>query len=93
MPTIEVRRSHALGKERARQAAERLAQRLRDRIDVRYEWAGDELRFERTGARGHVRVGDQEVHVRIELGMLLVPMKSTIEGKLHRYLDEALGSA
>ena len=93
MATIDVRRAHTIGKDKARAAAESVAERLRDKIQISYQWAGDDLRFERTGARGAIHVTDREVHVEIDLSLVLRPMKGKIEGKVHKYLDEALGAA
>jgi putative polyhydroxyalkanoate system protein len=91
MATIDVRRSHDIGKEAARKAAEQIAQKLKDKLSVTYRWEGDDLRFERTGASGRIRVTDTEVRVEVDLGFLLKAMKGKVESKVHQYLDEALG--
>ena len=91
MATIDVRRNHTLGLPAAREAAERIAEKLRDKLEVRYRWEGDDLRFERTGANGRIHVTATEVRVEIDLAFLLKPMKGKVESKVHQYLDEALG--
>jgi len=90
MTTIDKRRAHTKGKEQARKAAESIAEKLRDKIQVTYHWAGDDLEFTRTGAKGRIRVSDTEVRVEIDLSFVLRPMKGMIEDKVDKYLEEAL---
>ncbi len=90
MATIDIRRPHAIGKDRARSAAETVAQRLEQKLQIRYHWDGDDLKFERSGASGCIHVTDQEVRVLVDLGLMLRPMKGKVEQKVHQYLDEAL---
>ena len=52
---------------------------------------GERLEFKRSGANGFIEIGDHELEIEIKLGMLLTPLKSTIETKINDYLDEALG--
>lgn len=90
MATIDVSRSHTMGKDRAREAAEGIAKRLENKLDIKYRWEGDDLKFERTGAKGTIFVTDDKVRVAVDLGMMLRPMKGTVEQKIKQYLDEAL---
>ena len=90
MATIDVRRKHAIGKDGARAAAETLAERLQEKLSIRYRWEGDDLRFDRTGAKGRIAVTDDEVRVEIDLSMMLRPLKGKVLQKVHQYLDELL---
>ena len=90
MATIDIKRDHSIGKDQARQVAEKIAERLKDKIQVTYRWDGDSLRFERSGAKGSIDVTDKNVRVAIELGMMLRPMKGMVEEKVNKYLDDAL---
>lgn len=90
MATIDITRKHSIGKDKAREAAEGIAKRLESKLDIKYRWAGDDLKFERSGAKGNIHVTDDEVRVAIDLGMMLRPMKGKIEQKVHQYLDDAL---
>jgi len=91
MATIEKRRTHTKGKDHARKAAEVIAEKLKDKINVTYHWAGDDLEFKRTGASGRIRVSETDVRVEIDLSLVLRPMKGMIEEKVEKYLDETLG--
>lgn len=90
MATIDIKRTHALGKEKARAAAQQVAERLKDKIDATYHWDGDDLRFERTGAKGRIAVSATEVRIEIDLSFLLRPLKGKLEDKAKQYLDEYL---
>jgi len=90
MPTIDIQRTHNLGRDKARAAAELVAARLKEKIDATYRWDGDDLRFERSGAKGRIHVTDTTVRLEIDLGLVLRPLKGKIEEKAHQYLDEHL---
>ena len=90
MASIDISRKHSLGLEAARGAAEKVAQSLKEQLDASYSWKGDNLVWQRTGAKGEIRVSESEVRVLAELSFLLRPLKGKIEGKVHEYLDEYL---
>lgn len=90
MATIDIKRSHSLGKEGARQAAQSLADKLKEKLEIAYRWEGDVLKFDRSGASGKITVSESEVRVEVDLGMLMRPMKGMVEEKVNHYLDKAL---
>ncbi|MDX1756832.1 MAG: polyhydroxyalkanoic acid system family protein [Marinobacter sp.] len=90
MSVIDVHRSHSLDHEHARQAAEALARDLSRQFDVHYQWEGDVMRFKRSGVKGHLDITPQDIHVRLELSMLLRPFKSRIEQEIHSQLDQLI---
>jgi putative polyhydroxyalkanoate system protein len=90
MAHIDMKRSHTLGKDGAKKVAEELAEDLKSKIDAKYHWDGDDLKFERSGAKGLIHVTDGEVQVQVELGLMLRPMRGMIEGKIKSYMDEKL---
>jgi putative polyhydroxyalkanoate system protein len=88
MATIDIRRRHDIGLERAREAAVAIARELAERIHVRYRWEGDDLALDRTGATGRFEVREEEVRVLIDLGLPLRPLKGRVTKRVHEYLDE-----
>ena len=92
MAVIDVPRSHALDKEHARQVAETLAQDLSRQFDVQYQWEGDVMRFRRSGVKGELTLTSDDLHVRLELGLMLRPFKHRIEQEIHSQLDQVLGA-
>lgn len=91
MSVIDVRRSHSMDHDHAREAAENLAQDLSKKFDVNYEWDGDLLKFHRSGVKGHLDISPSELHVHLELGMMLRPFKGRVEEEIHNELDRLIG--
>lgn len=90
MATIHITRSHQLDEETVRDKVQELANALVEKLSAEYQWEKDRLVFNRSGANGFVRIGDQEVEVEIKLGMMLRPLKGTIEKTITDYLDQRL---
>lgn len=90
MPAIDFTYPHAMSKDDARAATERVAQDLEKQLDATYHWDGDTMRFDRSGASGHIEVRPEEVHVAIDLGLMLRPMKGRIRREAEQLLDEHL---
>lgn len=90
MSVIDVRRSHALDQAQARDAAETLARDLSRQFDVHYQWEGDVMTFKRSGVKGALNITPAELHVRLELGLMLRPFKSRIEQEIHAQLDQII---
>jgi len=91
MASIAIQRRHQLGRKRVRALVRELAQTLEQELDATCHWHGDELRFERTGASGRVKVADDQVRIDVELGLLLRPMKGRIAAQINERLDDLLG--
>ena len=92
MSVIDVHRPHNLDKEHAREAAEALAKDLSSQFDVNYQWEGDQLKFKRSGVKGHLTISPADLHIHLELGMMLRPFKSKIEQEIHSQLDHIIKS-
>jgi len=90
MARIIVERSHSLGREAARAKAEQLAGRLASEFGVSCQWQGDVLAVRRSGADGHIEVGEDRGKVLLNLGLLLSAMGPSIQGQIERALDKAL---
>ncbi|MCC4270809.1 polyhydroxyalkanoic acid system family protein [Marinobacter nauticus] len=90
MSVIDIHRAHSLDKEHARQAAETLAKDLSKQFDVNYQWEGDLLKFKRSGVKGQLDISESDLHIRLELGLMLRPFKSRIEQEIHSQLDQII---
>src|SRR4051812_40035534 len=93
MADIEIRRTHALGMTAARAAAERMAEHLGRKFDLKGDWKGDTLHFERPGVNGSLAVGEQDVHLSVALGFLLKAMKGSIQAAVEQELDKLFAAA
>ncbi|MDR9424519.1 MAG: polyhydroxyalkanoic acid system family protein [Pseudomonadota bacterium] len=92
MSVIDIHRSHSLDKQHARSAAETLAENLSRKFDMQYHWDGDQLKFERSGVKGRVDIAETDLHIRIELGMMLRPFKPKIEEEIQNRLDRLVAA-
>jgi putative polyhydroxyalkanoate system protein len=92
MARITVERPHALGKDKAREKAELLAEKLGDKYGIEHSWDGDTVSLEGKGAKGTVQVEEAVVRVSIELNFFLSAMSSTIQSEVERQLDKALAA-
>ena len=90
MANIKIRRQHHLGRDVARQKVSEIAASLQDKLNAKWVWNGDSLRFQRSGASGSVDVGDDFVEFNVKLGMLLSPMKGAIENAIQQKVDKEL---
>ncbi|GAB6196258.1 polyhydroxyalkanoic acid system family protein [Lysobacter xanthus] len=88
MSTIDIRHTHGLAPEQARQAVQHIAESLAQKFGVDHGWQGDALTFRRSGVDGRVHLEPDAVRVTAELGFLLGAMKGTIESEIRRVLAE-----
>jgi putative polyhydroxyalkanoate system protein len=90
MARITVERSHSLGKDKAREKAEVMLQKLSDKYGIAHEWDGDTVALEGKGAKGTVDVEDDVVRVNIELNFFLSAMSGSIRSEVEKQLDKVL---
>lgn len=88
MAHIKIRRSHTMPHDKARVAAEKMAERLQKEFDLDYEWEGDVLVFERAGVNGELTVAPRHIEMEVKLGFLLGMMQPTIEKHINENLDD-----
>jgi putative polyhydroxyalkanoate system protein len=91
MSSIHIERNHSLGKAEARKKIEDIASQMKNRLGVKYNWNGDTLQFDRSGVNGTIMVGDKNVQVDAELGMMMGAFKGQIESQVRQYLDSYFG--
>ena len=90
--TIHMVRPHNLGKDKALEAALKVAERLKEKAHIDYTVSGAQIDVRRSGAKGRIIVRDTEVEADVELSLPLRPMKSMIETKMGEYFDRYLES-
>jgi len=88
MPRIDIRRPHQLPIAEARAVVDQVAARMHEKFGMNGRWLDDTLLFSRPGVSGSIAVGQQEIQVKAELGLLLAPLKGVIEQEIRRKLDE-----
>lgn len=90
MAHIQVERAHTLGKEAAREKADKLAQKLKEQYGLEPSWSGDTLNLKRSGVKGTVKVTEDFLRIEVELGLLMSTMSGTIKSEIEKALDKAL---
>jgi putative polyhydroxyalkanoate system protein len=90
MAQINIRKTHSLGKKGARKTAEKIAESLSCEYKAKCKWSDDDLSFTSHGVKGKLHVGDEEVQIRVDLGLMMSPLKSKIESTIVSQLDEIL---
>ena len=91
MAKIHIIRKHDLGQTEARKRVEKIARSLENKLEAKIFWKGNTLNFKRSGATGTLDVGENHIDCNVKLGMLLTPLKSTIETALNDTIDKAIG--
>ena len=88
MSRIDIGAHHEMDHEAAQQAADELAGDLAEKFNIDYGWDEDAIHFERPGVHGMITVGENEIRIQAELGMLLALLKSRIEDEIVSYLQQ-----
>lgn len=91
MSVIDVHAYHEMSKENAQHAADELAQDLARKFSIDYGWDEDAIHFDRPGVHGMITVGEKEIRIKAELGLLLIMLKGRIEEEVISYLREHFG--
>lgn len=98
MATIDISRSHTLDKDEAKKRAESLAKGMEEKLGIRWQWDGDQIRFDAPsgaakGATGTVAVDPTTVRVQVDLPFMLRAVKGMIESKITEKLDGLISKA
>lgn len=88
MAGFQIRKAHSMAKEDLRAAADDLARELEAAHGVRARWEGDCVRIRGSGVDGKLTLGDEDVLVSVELGLLASPFKGALRSEVQRFLDE-----
>lgn len=91
MARISIGKTHHLSHRKAKDIAERLAKDLEKRFDLAWSWEGEHVHFERPGVSGSMHVGKTKITLDVRLGLLLIPLKPSIEKEIHAQLDKLVG--
>jgi putative polyhydroxyalkanoate system protein len=91
MADIHIVHPHKLTPKKARDAAQKVADKIAEEYDLECEWDGDTLYFERSGVQGAMELGDGQVEMTIKLGFLMSAFSSTIRSKIEENLQKVFG--
>lgn len=82
MADINIVQEHSLTPEKARAAAQKVADKLHAEYALACVWDGDVLRFERSGVEGSLRLEPRQAQMQIKLGFLFAAFAPAIESKV-----------
>lgn len=93
MATIDLKKQHSLTLDAAKQKAEEIAKSMADKLGMNWEWSGDTIHFDASsgvakGTKGLVAVTSKDIHVSIDLPLMLRVMKGKVEEKLQEKLSQ-----
>ncbi len=91
MPAIDITRSHSLGLDGARRAADDVAARLQREFGVATRWEGDSVLVEGRGITGRLDAQPGAVRVTARLGLAARPFRRALQREIERELDRELG--
>lgn len=68
---------------------DKLADKLGRQYQLVCDWKSDDcLCFRRAGADGEVNIGEREIELSVNLGLMMSAFKSTIENEIRSFIDE-----
>lgn len=91
MADIHIIQEHSLTPKKAREAAQKVADRIAEEFDLECEWDGDVLRFERSGVEGSLTLEKKRAQMHIKLGFLFSVFSSRIEIKVTESMHKVFG--
>jgi putative polyhydroxyalkanoate system protein len=92
MADISYIQPHDLSLPAARAAAQRVVDRLAGEFGLQCRWEGDELRFERSGVKGALRLVEREAALHMELGFLMGAFAPMIRDKVAEQMQKTFAS-
>ena len=91
MSHINIVHSHKLAPAQAREGAQRVAEKLSGEFDLACEWNGDVLHFQRSGVTGTLALAQEQVEMKLKLGMLMSAFSGPIEQKIRANMSKVFG--
>jgi putative polyhydroxyalkanoate system protein len=90
MTDITFIRTHSLSIAKAKALVQKTVDGLADEYDLRSEWHGNTLHFDRAGIHGQMHVSDSEIRLHVTLGLLLKPFKGKLIDHIERSFNKLL---
>lgn len=93
MADISIVQAHSLTPERARAAAQEVADKIGREYGLACKWDGDVLRFERSGVHGALTLGARQAAMEINLGFLMGAFAPSIRAKVAEKMQKVFAAA
>jgi putative polyhydroxyalkanoate system protein len=72
----------------AKQAAQKVTDKLAEKLDMKSRWEGDKLHFTRSGVDGTLAVTTKDATIDIKLGFMLGMMSGKIEQQANEMMED-----
>lgn len=93
MADISIVQAHTLTPQKARAAAQQVADKLAADYDLACEWDGDVLKFSRSGVNGTLTLAPHLATMDIKLGFMMSAFAATIEAKVGDSMKKVFDAA
>lgn len=93
MSHISIKRAHHATLADAKKVADKVAAKLAKEYDLRSNWEGDVLHFDRSGLHGTLAVSGKDMQVDVKLGFLMAAFKGPIQAAMEKQLDTLIKPA
>lgn len=93
MADISIVQAHSLTPERAREAAQQVADKIAHEYGLACKWDGDVLRFERSGVNGALTLSAQQAAMEINLGLMMAVFAPSIRTKVAEKMQKVFAPA
>jgi len=93
MADISIVQEHRLTPKKARDAAQKVADKIAQEYGLACAWNGDVLHFERSGVQGSLTLDNEQVEMSIKLGFLMSAFAPAIEAKVTESMKKVFGAA
>jgi putative polyhydroxyalkanoate system protein len=90
---INIVQEHTLTPQKAREAAQQVADKLAQEFDLAYQWEGDVLRFERSGVAGALTLDQHQARMSLKLGFLYSAFATVIQSKATEKMRKVFSGA
>lgn len=91
MSHIHIVHPHKLAPGQARDAAQKVADKLTDEFALSCRWHGDVLHFERSGVSGTLALAREQVEMDLKLGFLMSAFSGKIEQRIRENMGKVFG--
>lgn len=88
MSDISIKQEHQLPLQEAKDAAQKVADKMAAEFDMTTQWDGDVLSFQRSGVAGTLALREKEAQIDITLDFLFKAFASTLEEKVARNMKK-----
>ncbi len=91
MADITIVQEHSLTPTQAREAAQRVADKMAKEYELTCQWQGETLHFERGGVEGTLTLEPARALLHIKLGFLFSAFSASIESKVAENMLKVFG--